>query len=147
MEKTSPSSESDLSLVNQAGEVGEGAIVGAFGVSWENASGQLSAPEVVADAVTADSFSGTGLVGAVAPGHDGFLFAIHMSFLTGGFPGLVAHAIWGGRPDQQHRPPLYSGLAGICDGHRNDRSLPLGRCGLGPANLLQSSQSRDLVIG
>ena len=68
---------SDLALTDQSGEMVEGPVVGSFGVIGKTAARQLPALQMVAQAITADSFSRTRIVAAVAVGQVPVFLALH----------------------------------------------------------------------
>jgi hypothetical protein len=70
-----------LTASNILGEAGEGAVEGLLYIIRENAGGQFVILEVVGDALTALTLSGTRLVGAVASGFISFDIAFHNHYL------------------------------------------------------------------
>ena len=69
--------ESDLFCRYQPGEMVERPVVGPFGIGGKATSRQLSALEVILDALTADPRPGTSVVAAGAFPLVLFLFAFH----------------------------------------------------------------------
>jgi hypothetical protein len=57
---------------------GKGAVVGLLNLRWEYASGEFVKLKVVGDALTALTFSGARLIGAVALGFIGINLAFHV---------------------------------------------------------------------
>ena len=66
-------------LLNQAGKMGKRAIKRLFRVIRKTAAGKLAVFQVIAQTVTADAFTRTGLITAVATFKVDGLFTLHKS--------------------------------------------------------------------
>ena len=72
-----PPISSDFLFFHQTGEMVEGPIISSFGITGETTAWQLAAFQVILQALTADTLSGTRIIAAVALLKILFLFALH----------------------------------------------------------------------
>jgi hypothetical protein len=70
---------SNLFFFDQAGEMLKRTIVSSFGIPWKTAARQLAALQMILQTLTADAFSGTWFVAAIALLKVCFLLALHRS--------------------------------------------------------------------